>query len=55
MDMVQLAFILNNRLPDFQESIIRILGNENGQKVLRGIIKSISDNIQLKLEDLLEE
>lgn len=55
MDMVQLAFILNKRLPDFEESLIRIIGNENGQKILRGIIKSISDNIQLKLDNLLEE
>lgn len=55
LNMVELALVLNHNLSAFREVVLQMIGNENGQKVLQHIVKSISDNIQLRLDYLLED
>lgn len=55
MKMSDLARILDKHLESFEKQLLLVLEKEQGQKVLRKATKSISNNIQLKLSNLLEE
>lgn len=54
MNMNDLGKLLHENLDMFEKKMFIILGEEQGQKVLRKVTKSILDNIQLKLSNLLE-
>lgn len=55
LKMVELAQILYAGLDDFEKKLLSAIDTEQGQKLLSKISKSIYDNIQLKLSNLLEE
>lgn len=54
MDMIELALVLNEYESAFEETLLSVIGSENGADILKRITKSISNNIQLKLFNLLE-
>lgn len=54
MDMIELALVLNEYESAFEETLLSVIGSENGADILKKITKSISNNIQLKLFNLLE-
>ena len=54
LNMLDLAEILNKYLSDFEAKLFEAIDKESGQSILKKITKSISDNIQLKLFNLLE-
>lgn len=55
LKMVDLAQILYGSVDDFQRKLISVIDSEQGQKLLSKVTKSIYNNIQLKLSNLLEE
>lgn len=54
LDMPGLALILNDHVAVFEKSLSTVLDGESGQKIIKRVIRSISDNIQLKLDGFLE-
>lgn len=55
LKMVELAQILYAGLDNFEKKLLSIIDTEQGQKLLSKVTKSIYDNIQFKLLNLLEE
>ncbi len=55
LNMVDLAQIMYSSIDDFKQKLLSAINSERGQKLLNKITKSIYDNIQLKLSNLLEE
>jgi hypothetical protein len=53
--MVDLAQIMYGCIEDFEQKLLSAIDSEQGQKLLSKVTKSIYDNIQLKLSNLLEE
>ena len=53
--MVDLAKIMRGCMEDFEQKLLSAIDSEQGQKLLSKVTKSIYDNIQLKLSNLLEE
>lgn len=54
LDMPGLALILNEHVAVFEKYLSTVLDGESGQKIIKRVIRSISDNIQLKLDGFLE-
>ncbi len=54
MDMIELAVFLKDYQESFEQKLLSIVDSEKGAEILRKISKSISNNIQLKLYNLLE-
>lgn len=55
LKMVELAQILYEGLDDFEKKLLSIIDTEQGKRLLSKVTKSIYDNIQFKLSNLLEE
>ena len=55
LKMVELAQIMHGCMEDFEQKLFTVIDSERGQKVLNKVTKSIYDNIQLKLSNLLEK
>lgn len=55
MNMAEAALVLEVNLPVFMNKIKELVDNEKGQSILKLATKSIYDNIQLKLLDVMEE
>lgn len=55
MDMQELALILEQRLALFGEKLSTCVANEKGQGFLKNVTKSIYNNVQYKLKDIMEE
>ena len=55
LKMVDLAQIMYGCMEDFEQKLLSAIDSEQGQKLLNKVTKSIYDNIQLKLSNLLEE
>lgn len=55
MDMQELALILERRLGSFEDKLIACVANEKGQSFLKNVTKSIYNNVQYKLKDIMEE
>ena len=55
LKMVDLAQIMYGYMEDFEQKLLGAIDSEQGQKLLSKVTKSIYDNIQLKLSNLLEE
>lgn len=54
MDMIELAVFLKDNQKSFEQKLLSVIDSEKGAEILRKISKSISNNIQLKLFNLLE-
>lgn len=54
MNMLELARILDEDFPTFKERLLSSFDSEQGQIILKNVSQSISNNIQMKLFDLLE-
>ena len=54
LDMVELAAILDRNLLKFKKQLTKSVGDEQGKKTLDKIMRTISYNIQLKIEKVLE-
>ena len=54
LDMISLASILNSNLKAFEQRLLEAIDAEQGQKLLKKVSRTISDNIQMKLSSLLE-
>ena len=54
LKMVDLAQILFGNIDAFKQKLFKAIDSEQGQKLLNRVTKSIYDNIQLKLSNLLE-
>ncbi len=54
LNMVELAILLSDYREDFEKHLLSVIDTESGVEILKVISKSISDNIQLKLFNLLE-
>ena len=55
LNMVDLAQIMYGCIDDFEQKLLSAIDSEQGQKLLSKVTKSIYNNIQLKLSNLLEE
>ena len=55
LNMVELAQILYESVDAFKQKLLSVIDSEQGQKLLSKVTKSIYDNIQLKLSNLLEK
>lgn len=55
MDMVELASILQKDTKKFEEKLLSIVDNERGKALLAKVTDTISNNIQIKLFNILEE
>lgn len=55
MNMAEVALVLEVNLSVFMNKIKELVGSEKGQSILKLATKSIYDNIQLKLLDVMEE
>ena len=55
LKMVDLAQIMYECIDDFEQKLLSAIDSEQGHKLLRKVTKSIYNNIQLKLFNLLEE
>lgn len=55
MDMSALAAILHNNISQFQVNLCKGITREKGQEYLKQAMKAIVNNIQLRLDSLLEE
>ena len=53
--MVELAQIMYDSIDDFEQKLLKAIDSEQGERLLSKVTKSIYDNIQLKLSNLLEE
>lgn len=54
-NMAEVALVLEVNLSVFMNKIKELVGSEKGQSILKLATKSIYDNIQLKLLDVMEE
>lgn len=55
LKMVDLAQIMHDSVNDFEQKLFNVIDSEQGKLLLSKVTKSIYDNIQLKLSNLLEE
>lgn len=55
LKMVELAQIMYDSIDDFEQKLLKAIDSEQGEQLLSKVTKSIYDNIQLKLSNLLEE
>lgn len=55
MSMVKLASILAENLEKFESLLLSTIENEKGQAILKKVTNTITNNIQLKLENFLGE
>ena len=55
MEMQELALILEVKFSEFKEKMDYCIAKEKGQSYLKNITKSIYNNIQYKLKDIVEE
>ena len=55
MEMTELASILHAHIKEFESSLLAAIDNEKGQALLRKASKTITNNIQFKLENFLGE
>ena len=55
MKMAELASILHAHIKEFESSLLAAIDDEKGQALLRKVSKTITNNIQLKLENFLGE
>lgn len=55
MEMTELASILHAHIKEFELSLLAAIDNEKGQALLRKVSKTITNNIQFKLENFLGE
>ena len=55
MDMTELASILATHIEEFESLLLSAVDTEKGQAVLKKVTKTITNNIQLKLENFLGE
>lgn len=55
MEMTELASILHAHIKGFESSLLAAIDNEKGQALLRKVSKTITNNIQFKLENFLGE
>jgi Mg/Co/Ni transporter MgtE len=55
LKMIDLAKIMYGCIEDFEQKLLSAIDSEQGQKLLSKVTRSIYDNIQLKLSNLLEE
>ena len=55
MEMTELASILHAHIKEFESSLLAAIDNEKGQALLRKVSKTITNNIQFKLENFLGE
>ena len=55
LNMVDLAQIMYGCIDYFEQKLLSAIDSEQGQKLLGKVTKSIYNNIQLKLSNLLEE
>ena len=55
MDMTELASILATHIEKFESLLLSVVDTEKGQAVLKKVTKTITNNIQLKLENFLGE
>lgn len=55
LKMIDLAQIMYGCMEDFEQKLFSAIDSEQGQKLLGKVTKSIYDNIQFKLSNLLEE
>ena len=55
MDMTELASILATHIEKFESLLLSAVDTEKGQAVLKKVTKTITNNIQLKLENFLGE
>lgn len=53
LNMLELAAVLEYKLPYFIEKMGEFIENEKGQEILKLVIKSIYDNIQYKLMNIM--
>ncbi len=54
LDMIELAAILDSNLLRFKKELDKMVDGEQGKKILDKVVGTISDNIQLKIEKILE-
>ena len=55
LKMVELAQIMYDSIDDFEQKLLKAIDSEQGERLLSKVTRSIYDNIQLKLLNLLEE
>lgn len=55
LEMTQLASMLHAYIKEFESSLLAAIDNEKGQALLRKVSKTITNNIQFKLENFLGE
>ena len=55
MEMTELASILHAHIKEFESSLLAAIDNEKGQALLIKVSKTITNNIQFKLENFLGE
>ena len=55
MEMTELASILHAHIKEFESRLLAAIDNEKGQALLRKVSKTITNNIQFKLENFLGE
>ena len=55
MEMTELASILHAHIKEFESSLLAAIDNEKGQALQRKVSKTITNNIQFKLENFLGE
>ena len=55
MEMTELASILHAHIKEFESSLLAAIDNEKGQAILRKVSKTLTNNIQFKLENFLGE
>ena len=55
MDMQELALILEQKLQPFEEKLNACVANEKGKSFLKSVTRSIYNNVQYKLKDIMEE
>ena len=53
MSMTELASILDDHIEKFEALLLSVIDTEKGQAVLKKVTKTITNNIQFKLENLL--
>ena len=55
INMSGLAYILNKRFSDFETHILAATNSELGQKIIKDATKTITNNIQMKLSQILRD
>ena len=55
INMAELAYILNKHFSEFESQILAATNSELGQKIIKSATKAITDNIQMKLSQILRD